>query len=85
MIAQQAGDTFDAEALPVLDRVFRHACAEGLIDELGNGRFARSLFERACACRDLRVAHLGETATASVLTTITADDLRSAYDELASV
>ena len=85
MIAQQAGDTFDAEALPVLDRVFGHACAEGLIDELGNGRFARSLFERACACRDLRVAHLGEAATASMLTTITAADLRSAYDELAAV
>jgi SpoVK/Ycf46/Vps4 family AAA+-type ATPase len=85
MIAQQAGDMFDAEALPVLDRIFRHACAEGLVDELGNGRFARSLFERACACRDLRVAHLGETATASMLTTITADDLKSAYDELASV
>ncbi len=83
MIAEQAGDTFDTEALPVLDQVFSHACAEGLIDELGNGRFARSLFERACACRDLRVAHLGEAASASVLTTITAADLRSAYDELA--
>src|SRR5207302_164725 len=33
MIAQQAGDSFDPEALPVLDRIFRHACAEGLIDE----------------------------------------------------
>ena len=76
-------DAIPAEALPVLDRVFRHACAEGLIDELGNGRFARSLFERACACRDLRVAHLGEAATASMLTTVTAADLRSAYDELA--
>ena len=83
VIAQQAGDTFDAGALPVLDQIFRHACAEGLIDELGNGRFARSLFERACACRDLRVAHLGEAATASMLTTIIAADLRSAYDELA--
>ena len=83
MMAQQAGDTFHPEALPVLDQVFTHACAEGLIDELGNGRFARSLFERACACRDLRVAHLGDAATASVLTTITAADLRAAYEELA--
>jgi len=83
MIAQQAGDTFHPEALPVLNQVFSHACAEGMIDELGNGRFARSLFERACACRDLRVAHLGDAATASVLTTITAADLRAAYDELA--
>jgi SpoVK/Ycf46/Vps4 family AAA+-type ATPase len=82
VIAQQAGDTFSPDAHPVLDQIFGHACAEGLIDELGNGRFARSLFERACACRDLRVAHLGETATASDLTTVTAIDLRAAYDEL---
>jgi hypothetical protein len=84
VIAQQAGDTFSPDAHPVLDQIFGHACAEGLIDELGNGRFARSLFERACACRDLRVAHLGETATASDLTTVTAADLRAAYDELAA-
>ncbi|HLX52119.1 MAG TPA: AAA family ATPase [Streptosporangiaceae bacterium] len=83
VIAQQAGDSFHADALPVLDEIFSHACREGLIDELGNGRFARSLFERACAGRDLRVAHLGETATASDLTTVTAADLRSAYEELA--
>jgi type VII secretion ATPase EccA len=82
VIAQQAGDTFHADARPVLDQIYGHACAEGLIDELGNGRFARSLFERACASRDLRVAHLGETATAADLTTVTAADLRAAYDEL---
>jgi SpoVK/Ycf46/Vps4 family AAA+-type ATPase len=82
VIAQQAGDTFHADARPVLDQIFGHACAEGLIDELGNGRFARSLFERACACRDLRVAHLGESATAADLTTVTASDLRAAYEEL---
>jgi SpoVK/Ycf46/Vps4 family AAA+-type ATPase len=84
IIAEQAGDTFHPDAAGVLDQIFTHACAEGLIDELGNGRFARSLFERACACRDLRVAHLGESATAADLTIVTAADLRSAYDELAS-
>jgi SpoVK/Ycf46/Vps4 family AAA+-type ATPase len=83
VIAGQAGDEFDADARPVLRQVFGHACAEGLIDELGNGRFARSLFERACACRDLRVSHLGESATTADLTTVTAADLRSAYEELA--
>jgi SpoVK/Ycf46/Vps4 family AAA+-type ATPase len=82
VIAQQAGDAFHADARPVLEQIFGHACAEGLIDELGNGRFARSLFERACACRDLRVAHLGEAATAADLTTVIAADLRAAYDEL---
>ncbi|HEY3733182.1 MAG TPA: AAA family ATPase [Streptosporangiaceae bacterium] len=84
MIAEQAGDTFQPEAAAVLDQIFGHACAEGLIDELGNGRFARSLFERACACRDLRVAHLGDSATAADLTTVTAADLRTAYDALAA-
>ena len=82
-IARQAGDSFDADALPVLDQVFGTACAQGKIDELGNGRFARSLFERACACRDVRVVRLGEAATAADLTTLTADDVRGAYAELA--
>ena len=53
------------------------------LDEQGNGRFARSLFERACACRDVRVVRLGEQATAADLTTVTAADVESAYRELA--
>jgi SpoVK/Ycf46/Vps4 family AAA+-type ATPase len=84
MIAQQAGDSFADDALPVLDDIFRRACDEGRIDELGNGRFARSLFERACASRDLRIAHLGETASAADLTTVSAADLLAAYRELSS-
>jgi type VII secretion ATPase EccA len=82
-IARQAGDSFAADARPVLERIFSEACAQGRIDELGNGRFARSLFERACASRDLRVASLGEDATTHDLTTVTADDLLAAYQELA--
>jgi SpoVK/Ycf46/Vps4 family AAA+-type ATPase len=78
VIAEQAGDSFDPEALPVLERIFRDSCDRGRIDELGNGRFARSLFERACAARDLRVANLGEAATAADLTTLTADDIETA-------
>jgi SpoVK/Ycf46/Vps4 family AAA+-type ATPase len=81
MIAQQAGDSFAADALPVLDQIFSRACAEGSIDELGNGRFARSLFERACAARDLRVSHLGDGASAADLTTVGAEDLIAAYRE----
>jgi SpoVK/Ycf46/Vps4 family AAA+-type ATPase len=83
LLAEQAGDAFDPAAVQVLDEIFDHACAPGRIDELGNGRFARSLFERACAHRDLRVVRLGEAATAEDLTTVTADDLRAAYRELA--
>jgi SpoVK/Ycf46/Vps4 family AAA+-type ATPase len=82
VIAEQAGDSFDPDALPVLERIFTGACDRGQIDELGNGRFARSLFERACAARDLRVADLGDQASAADLTTVTAADLDIAVSEL---
>jgi SpoVK/Ycf46/Vps4 family AAA+-type ATPase len=82
MIARQAGDSFDADALPVLDQIFGTACEQQKIDELGNGRFARSLFERACAVRDVRVAHLGEAASAEDLTTVAAADVLAAYREI---
>ena len=82
LLAEQAGDAFDADAVYVLGEVFRHAgSVERRINELGNGRFARSLFEHVCAHRDVRVVRLGEAATAEDLTTVTADDLRSAYRE----
>jgi SpoVK/Ycf46/Vps4 family AAA+-type ATPase len=84
MIAQQAGDSFADDALPVLDTIFRQACEAGQIDELGNGRFARSLFERACASRDLRIADMGEDASAADLTTVSAADLMAAYQEIGS-
>jgi SpoVK/Ycf46/Vps4 family AAA+-type ATPase len=84
VIAEQAGDSFDPGALPVLGQIFTEACERGRIDELGNGRFARSLFERACAARDLRVAHLGEAASAADLTTVTAADINAAVGGLTS-
>jgi SpoVK/Ycf46/Vps4 family AAA+-type ATPase len=82
LLAEQAGDTFDAQAAGLLKEIFTHACAAGQIDELGNGRFARSLFERACACRDVRVVRLGERATAGDLTTVTTADVETAYRDL---
>ncbi len=83
-IAAQAGDRFDGDALPVLDSMFAQAVERGRIDALGNGRFARSLFERACASRDVRVSLRGDEATAADLTTVLAEDLLVAYQELAS-
>ncbi|WP_246115747.1 AAA family ATPase [Trebonia kvetii] len=82
MHAEQSGDAFEPEAVRVLEQIFAQAERAGRIDDLGNGRFARSLFERACACRDVRVVRLGESATAADLTTLTADDVRGAYAEL---
>ncbi len=83
VIATHSGDSFDDRAVPVLQSIFAHACDEGRIDVLGNGRFARSLFERACAARDVRVSRHGEAATAADLTTVTVADLQAAYAELA--
>ena len=83
VIAAQAGDTFDADAEPVLQRIFTEAVGQGRVDALGNGRFARSLFERACASRDVRVSLQGDTATAADLTTVLAADVEVAYRELA--
>ena len=82
MIAEQHGDLFDSDAMPVLAEIFHTASARGQIDELGNGRFARSLFERACAARDLRVADLDEEPSAADLTIVSAADLRGAFGEL---
>ena len=82
LLAEQAGDVFDAQATEVLGEIFERACAAGRIDELGNGRFARSLFERACASRDVRVVRLGEQATAEDLTTVTGADMQTAYRDL---
>ncbi|WP_327105579.1 AAA family ATPase [Nonomuraea glycinis] len=85
LLAEEAGDRFDDDALNDLDEVFAWVCDERLIDGLGNGRFARSLFERAAMRRDVRLAALastGESTSSAELTTITSDDVRTAVDEL---
>ena len=80
-LAKGADDWFDPAALEVLRAIFAQACAEGRIDELGNGRFARSLYERACACRDLRVENLADPSRDDLIT-LTAADVQAAYGEL---
>ncbi len=82
VIATRAGDSFDPDAIPVLRSIFTKACQRGQIDELGNGRFVRSLFERSCASRDLRISRHGETATAADLTTVLAEDVLTGYRQL---
>jgi SpoVK/Ycf46/Vps4 family AAA+-type ATPase len=83
LLKEKAGDLFDPGAEHMLQLIFEHAEQAQLIDDLGNGRFARSLFERACARRDVRLVVIGGSATAEDLMTITAHDLRAAYRELA--
>jgi SpoVK/Ycf46/Vps4 family AAA+-type ATPase len=80
-LADAADDRFDPPAIERLQAIFAHACAAGRIDELGNGRFARSLYERACACRDLRVESLADPSRED-LVTLTAADVLAAYGEL---
>ncbi|WP_157246335.1 AAA family ATPase [Nonomuraea typhae] len=82
LLADKSGDRFDEAALADLDEVFGWVCREKLIDGLGNGRFARSLFERAALRRDVRLAALGGDASSAELTTITSEDVRAAVDEL---
>ncbi|HEX2314444.1 MAG TPA: AAA family ATPase, partial [Thermomonospora sp.] len=82
MIAEQSGDRWDDAALDDLALIFQRVCGHGWIDELGNGRFARSLYEKACASRAVRAARLGAAATAGDLTVLTAEDVRAAYTEL---
>ncbi|MFG1705954.1 AAA family ATPase [Nonomuraea sp. M3C6] len=85
LLAEKSGDSFDEEALRNLDEVFAWVCEERLIDGLGNGRFARSLFERAAMRRDVRLAahaSRGGSASSADLTTITSEDVRTAVDEL---
>ncbi|MBD3143584.1 AAA family ATPase [Microbispora bryophytorum] len=81
LLAAGSGDRFDASAARDLADVFDWVCRERFIDGLGNGRFARSLYERAALRRDVRIAEQG-SANAAELTTIMSEDVRSAVDEL---
>ncbi len=82
LLAARSGDRFEEAALDYMGRIFEQVCEERLIDGLGNGRFARSLLERAAMRRDVRLAALEAPASAAELTTITLQDVRAAVDEL---
>lgn len=82
-LAAAAGDGWEEAALDDLAGVFQRVRGQGRIDELGNGRFVRSLYEKACGFRDVRIASLGSHATTADLTTLTAEDVRAAYAEFA--
>ncbi|MER6149970.1 AAA family ATPase [Streptomyces hirsutus] len=87
VLAAENGDVWDEEALDELRSVAGHVVDQGWIDELGNGRFLRTLYEKSCAYRDLRLsaypAYPG-TLTREDLATLRLPDLMQAYGEVLS-
>lgn len=81
-LAAASGDFWNEAALRELDGLFAHVSREGLTDQLGNGRFARSVYEQASAARDLRLSDRADDATPDELTTLTGEDVSAASAEL---
>ncbi|WP_281946277.1 AAA family ATPase [Streptomyces olivaceus] len=84
VLAAENGDVWDEEALDELRSVAGHVVDQGWIDELGNGRFLRTLYEKSCAYRDLRLSVLPGALTRDDLATLRLPDLMQAYGEMLS-
>ncbi|MCC2267392.1 AAA family ATPase [Streptomyces sp. CT1-17] len=84
VLAAENGDVWDEEALDELRSVAGHVVDQGWIDELGNGRFLRTLYEKSCAYRDLRLSLLPGALTRDDLATLRLPDLMQAYGEVLS-
>ncbi|MFB9524715.1 MULTISPECIES: AAA family ATPase [Streptomyces] len=84
VLAGDNGDVWDEEALEELRSIAGHVVAQGWIDELGNGRFLRTLYEKSCAYRDLRLSGYAATPTRDDLSTLRLPDLMQAYGEVLS-
>ncbi|MCH0542216.1 AAA family ATPase [Streptomyces sp. MUM 203J] len=84
VLAGANGDGWDAEALEELRSISGHVVDQGWIDELGNGRFLRTLYEKSCAYRDLRLSGYTGTPTREDLATLRLPDLMQAYGEVLS-
>src|SRR5262249_49136260 len=78
------GEQLDPDARPVLWRTFGEVGRRRIADELGNGRFVRSLLEKAGQARDVRIMTDGAEPSRDDLITIRAGDLQQAYAELTS-
>ena len=81
-LAAGDGDFWDEEATEELRSICAHVVREGWIDELGNGRFMRTLYEKSCAYRDLRLSVLSVPPTRQDLATLRLPDVLQAYGEL---
>ncbi|MDT0613436.1 AAA family ATPase [Streptomyces lancefieldiae] len=84
VLAAENGDVWDEEALDELRSIAGHVVDQGWIDELGNGRFLRTLYEKSCAYRDLRLSVYPGTLTRDDLATLRLPDLMQAYGEVLS-
>ncbi|MFE1096896.1 AAA family ATPase [Streptomyces smyrnaeus] len=84
VLAADNGDVWDEEALEELRSISGHVVDQGWIDELGNGRFLRTLYEKSCAYRDLRLSGYSGTPTRDDLATLRLPDLMQAYGEVLS-
>ncbi|MFF4186104.1 AAA family ATPase [Streptomyces sp. NPDC001691] len=84
VLAGENGDAWDEEALEELRSISGHVVDQGWIDELGNGRFLRTLYEKSCAYRDLRLSMYPATPTRDDLSTLRLPDLMQAYGEVLS-
>ncbi|MEV7615899.1 AAA family ATPase [Streptomyces sp. NPDC089799] len=84
VLAGANGDGWDEEALEELRSISAHVVEQGWIDELGNGRFLRTLYEKSCAYRDLRLAGCPGTPSREDLATLRLPDLMQAYGEVLS-
>ncbi|WP_344322120.1 AAA family ATPase [Streptomyces macrosporus] len=84
VLAAENGDVWDEEALEELRSISGHVVDQGWIDELGNGRFLRTLYEKSCAYRDLRLSGCPGTPSREDLATLRLPDLMQAYGEVLS-
>lgn len=84
VLAAENGDVWDEESLDELRSIAGHVVDQGWIDELGNGRFLRTLYEKSCAYRDLRLSVCPGVLTRDDLATLRLPDLMQAYGEVLS-
>ncbi|HWU09252.1 MAG TPA: AAA family ATPase [Streptomyces sp.] len=84
VLAAENGDAWDEESLDELRSISGHVVDQGWIDELGNGRFLRTLYEKSCAYRDLRLSGYVAAPTRDDLATLRLPDLMQAYGEVLS-
>ncbi|WP_330311243.1 AAA family ATPase [Streptomyces sp. NBC_00523] len=84
VLAAENGDVWDEESLDELRSISGHVVDQGWLDELGNGRFLRTLYEKSCAYRDLRLSGCTTLPTRDDLATLRLPDLMQAYGEVLS-